>query len=473
MEVRGQNGTKLTKHKRLALPVGQAVFDCVRNTGVFAVESPDISETAQHTRILLDDVFSGQFFQFYQHTMDAKEGLGYANAAHYHIVFYLLCGLWNLPLYLLGWIVPVGEFAFLLWTKALAAVVWVCCGFLLKEIAKNQAVQNPQLSWTPYFLWLCPIAFFTVLAMGQYDSLCLLLILIGVYQYQKNRLIPFVLVMGAAFVFEIFALFIFIPLLLLREKRILHLLGYGAMSLWLYLPGLLLFAGNDGDAGFFNSLIAQRLFVQQLPLFLSPSLLLVLLAGIYFLCWVWKPANEQSLQQKAIYLCFVIFAILFLCVQWHPQWLILLTPFMILTTWQSRQPQKWLLLNGIFFVGYFVMTAYLYPGQIESNLFDFGIVGEVFRWTPAPDTLVRANSIYFDLVPYLSRLAPVAFSAPLIVGMIGNFPFRGMQLLDWISHTPEKSVSLRTWVYALYIIGFGIFWFAPTAFAWCKMMGIL
>ena len=41
---------------------------------------------------------------------------GFANAAHYHIGFYLLCAVWDLPVYLLGKLVPVSPFVFMLWT---------------------------------------------------------------------------------------------------------------------------------------------------------------------------------------------------------------------------------------------------------------------------------------------------------------------------------------------------------------------
>lgn len=48
----------------LAAALGLAAF--------FLWNHPDIIETAQYTRILLDDVFSGRFFAFYQDTMDAR-----------------------------------------------------------------------------------------------------------------------------------------------------------------------------------------------------------------------------------------------------------------------------------------------------------------------------------------------------------------------------------------------------------------
>ena len=46
----------------------------------FLWNHPDIQETAQHVHILLDDLFSGQFFDFYEHTMQARQAYGFANA---------------------------------------------------------------------------------------------------------------------------------------------------------------------------------------------------------------------------------------------------------------------------------------------------------------------------------------------------------------------------------------------------------
>ena len=433
---------------------------------------PDISETSIHTRILLDDIFKGRFFQFYQDTMDAKQTIGYANAAHYHIVFYLICAVWNLPLYLLGLLVPVGDFAFLLWTKALAVAAWVVSGILVGKLAKKLPLSEERASWASYFFWLCPVAFFSVLCMGQYDSICLVFILIALLLYMDNKLLSFVLVMGAAMVFKMFALFLLVPLLLLREKRILHILGYAVLSLWLYLPGSLLFRGRDGDMAFFNDLIAQRLFVQQLPTVGSASLMLTILAAVYFLCWLWKPKSEQQLQQFSLYLCFFVFAVMFLTVQWHPQWLILLAPFLILTSMQSRQFAKWTLLNAIYYSGFFILTAYFFAGQLESNMFSFGVLGEIFGLIPAADA-VRTNTIYFDLLPYGSQLAAVAFAAPLLIGIVGKFPYKEKQLVDRLADLPVKSVPVWAMPYAVFAVAYGCFWFAPTVFAWVRGMGIL
>ena len=439
----------------------------------FLWNHPDIVETAQHTRILLDDVFSGRFFSFYQDTMDAKATLGYANAAHYHILFYILCGIWDLPLYLLGKVIPVGDLAFTLWTKALGATAFVACGFVLRRLAEKMNAGREQAAWTPWFFWLCPVGFFSALCMGQYDSLCLLFLLLGLLFYLDNRMLPFVLTMGAALVFKMFAIFIFIPLLVLREKRILRIVGWLALGMWLYLPGSLLFAGRNGDAGFFNSLIAQRLFDIPLSAVGNPSLLLTALAGLYLVCWLWKPGSEESLRQKALYVCLAVFSLLFLLVQWHPQWIILLSPFLLLTTWQTKKQMPWLLLSGICFVGYFILTAYFFPGQIEGNMLDLGVLGQFTGLLVSGSEQPRTNTIYFNLVPYLAQLAPVAFAAPLLAGLVGKLPVKGLCLADRLDRRPAPVQPLWLWVYGLFAACWGCVWLVPSLFGWCKTLGIL
>lgn len=440
----------------------------------FLWNHPDIQETAQHVHILLDDLFSGQFFDFYEHTMQARQAYGFANAAHYHIGFYLLCAVWDLPVYLLGKLVPVSPFVFMLWTKALGAAAWAGCGLLLQTIARRLGAGQAETAWTPYLFWLCPISFFTVLCMGQYDSLCLFFLLLGVRYFMDGRVWRFVLAMGAAMLFKMFAVFVFVPLLLLWEKRLLHICKYALASLWLYLPGSLLFWGRSGDAGFFNSLIAQRLFERTLPAVGAPSLFLTVLACLYVACWMWRPSGAEAMRQKAVYVCLAVFSLLFLLVQWHPQWLILLTPFLILSTWQAQNRTPWLVMNGIYCAGFFLLMAYTFPGQLEANLFDLGALGQWGGLVLAQQPQVRVNTIYFNLVPYLAQLAPVAFAAPLVAGLAGRLPVRPAGVLaDRLAHGAAQpgAQPLWLWAYGTFALCWGCVWLAPTLLAWAKSFG--
>lgn len=231
----------------------------------------------------------------------------------------------------------MGELAFTLWTKALGATAFVACGLVLRRLAEKLGAGGEQIAWTPWFFWLCPVGFFSALCMGQYDSLCLL----------------------------------------------------------------------------------------------------------------------------------------FLLVQWHPQWSILLSPFLLLTTWQTKKQMPWLLLSGICFAGYFLLTAYSFAGQIGGNLLDFGLLGQLTGLRISGSEQLRINTIYFDLVPYLSQLAPVAFAAPLLAGLVGKLPLRGSCLADRLDHRPVNPQPLWLWAYGTFAVCWGCVWLVPSLFGWCKTLGIL
>lgn len=431
---------------------------------------PDIQETALHTRIFLDDLFSGRFFRFYEDSMAMKTVYGYANAAHYHIVFYLICAVWDLPVYLAQKLLGENDFAFMLWTKALGVTAFALCGFAFKRLAARY-LPDTRKAWTPWLIWLCPAAFFGVLCMGQYDSLCILVILLALPYWLDGDLLRFALVMGLAMVFKMFALFLIIPLVLLREKRLLRAAGYIALSMWLYLPGLFLFRGRDGDAGFFNGLIADRLFTGTLPAVGDPSVVLIGLALLFAGCWCAR-LSDQRMQQAMPWLCAAVFGWLFLFVQWHPQWLILLLPFLLLTALQAKNQTFWWWMQLIVNCGFFVLIAYQYPGQLESNLFDLGLLGQ-FGLLVSAQPLVRTSTIYFDLIPYLSQLAPVAFCAPILAAIIGQFPTIKGQLADRLGGGYLARPPMQIPVYGIFAASFGIWWLAPVLFGWCKTMGLL
>ena len=72
---------------------------------------------------------------------------------------------------------------------------------------------------------------------------------------------------------------------------------------------------------------------------------------------LFRSSGAEAMRQKAVYVCLAVFSLLFLLVQWHPQWLILLTPFLILSTWQAQNRTPWLVMNGIYCAGFFLLMA--------------------------------------------------------------------------------------------------------------------
>ena len=435
---------------------------------------PDLVETARHGYILIRSTLDGNFLGFFEDTFQRTYGYVYTNAAHYNILMYVLYAVWQLPLYLLEQLFgfACSDLVLTLWCKAIGIGFYLGCGFVLRRLAQLAGCEPATSQWVPLLFWLNPISFFTTVIMGQYDSICLFFLLLSLVFYLQNRLTAFSLMMGVGMVFKFFPLFVLVPLLLLAKKRPLRLVWHGICSLWLYLPTTLLFLGHTGDAAVFNDLMVQRLFAQifaggvmdasQFGLWM-----VVLCAAAY----LYQPKGAQQHTQAALYGALAAFCLLFLFVYWHPQWLILLVPFALLTTLMLPNKAPFVWLHLVFCAGFFLVMAQLFPAALEGNLLDFGLskllTGLSYSAVPSP----RFNGFYFGLIPYLTQLSPVLFYGPLFCELMFKLPLSSTTLAQRLGGAPLPfSHRLAAWGSFAALVGI---WLVPTLFSYCKTFGFL
>lgn len=437
---------------------------------------PDIQETARHAYILIQSTLDGDFLNFFENTFSRVYGYPYVNAAHYNILMYILYAIWELPLYLIE---RIGGFAFSdlmlsLWCKVIGVSFYLGCGFLVQRIAQQLHCRKTACRWAPLMFWLNPISFFTTVVMGQYDSICLFFTLWALVLFFEKKYWKFVLMAGVGIVFKFFPLFLMIPLLLLVEKRPLRLLGYGAASLWLYLPTTLLFIGRTGDAAFFNQLMSQRLFASVFSGgMMDASRFGLVMILICVAAYLYHPADDWALRDAALYGSMVVLSCLFLLVLWHPQWVILLVPFLLLVGMRQRDRAAFAYLNGAFCIGFFLLTAMVFPKGLEGNLLDLGALSPVIGPLYGLAELPRSNAFYFELLPYFKELAPLLFYGPLFCYMLFAFPLRNGSLADRLNGGHSEKFSNRLACWGIFAVAFVGFWLLPSLFSYLKTVGVL
>lgn len=475
-------------HPKLAGTLGRAKPG-KRDTLLFAVllaaayllfAHPDILETARHGYILLNSIRDGQFFDFYENTLTRVYGYDYSNAAHYNIVIYLLYALWELPLYLCealtGW--AFSDTALALWCKAIGVGFYIGSGFLVQAIAKRMDCDETVTAWMPLAFWLNPISFFTVVIMGQYDSICLFFLLLGLLYYLDGKLWRFSLIMGVGLVCKFFPVFLLLPLLLLAEKRPLRVVAYAAASLWLYLPTTLLFYGRTGDAAYFNSLMTERLFANSFHGGVTDaSCFGVAMALICVAAWLYRPRTERARRKAVLYIGLAVFGTLFLFVLWHPQWLLLLVPFVLLTTACAAGEGRVLqVVDVILACGFLLLSFQVFPGQLEGDLLDLGVLR---FWMGTPYSLVaqegrRFVAFYIGLLSYAAKLIPLCFYGALFAELIFKLPLPGGTVAAQLANEDDKPQgALRLYVWGGFAVGIAAVWLLPTLFAYCKTLGVL
>jgi hypothetical protein len=437
----------------------------------------DLLETSNHAWLLLGCIRDGQFFHFYEVVMAHQNALYYVNNAHYNILCYLLYALWQLPVFLAAQIghFAVSESFLLFWSKAVGTAAFGACAVLLKKLALTLGFSDPDAHLAALYFVLDPFAFFAALIMGQYDSLCLVFVLASLLAWRQKRMWQFSLWTGAAMVFKFFPLLLFLPLLVLVEKRPLRCLAYTAGAFWLALPTALLFRGRTGDMDVFNGLMIDRVFAVKLPGgILDVPAYLLLYALLLAACYLYRPGGEEALARWMPWLGLAVYGGLFLFVSWHPQWLILAVPFAVLTTFQQRQRMPWLYLEGVWFFGFWAVINKLFPAQLESNLLACGWLGALTR------RFVSAgphNSLdfYLALIPRLYDLAPVIFAAPLAAAILLKCPIGGRSPGDRLagsSASLARAPSERAVLYGVFFACIVCLWLGTALYVLVKSFGV-
>lgn len=434
---------------------------------------PDILETARHAYILLRSTFDGQFFSFYENTLTRVYGYDYSNAAHYNIAVYLLYALWELPLYALEKLTGAvfSDVALALWCKAIGVGFYLGCGILLGRLAEAYGCGGKAAAWAPLAFWLNPISFLTVAIMGQYDSICLFFVLWALLAYKRKELWKFSFIMGAGLVCKFFPLFLLLPLLLLAEKRPLKVVAYLAASFWLYLPTTLLFRGNTGDAAFFNGLMTDRLFAQCFPGgAMNASYIGIGMALLCVAAWLYTPPTENAQDAAVLYTGLAVFGILFLLVLWHPQWLLLLVPFLVLTTLRQHSGPALAVVDGVLAAGFVLMIFLLLPNALEGDMLDMGVLNFALGM---PYSLTgegqRAVSFYLGMIPHLTQLIPVCFYGALLAELVFKAPWKKKTVAEHLNAAGEKqAVNGRAYAWGTFVVVIGCVWLVPVLFAYMK-----
>lgn len=397
-----------------------------------ATAHDDLLETSNHAWLLLECIHGGQFSEFYNVVMSHQNTLYYLNNAHYNIMCYLLYALWQLPLYLVCCLTncTINEYLLLLWSKAVGVIAYLGCGILTQKIAGAIESESPCETVALAF-WLNPIAFFSSMIMAQYDSLCLLPLLLSILFWSKGRLKLFSITMGVAMVFKFFPLLLFLPLLVLVEKRPLHILLHGAMSLWLYIPTALLFRGRTGDMGVFTNMMIDEVFSAQLPGGIAPIPVFLTIYAVFLVgCYLKSSSINDAIKLMPWFGLFV-YGSLFLFTRWHPQWLLLIVPFWILSTLQQKNQIPWYYVTILLFAGYWLCSAINYPKHFETGLLNNGAFRKLITLLPVQRNPV---SFYFELIPHMNQLIPVLFYAPLLAAILFQFPVGNTSLGDKLSN---------------------------------------
>lgn len=430
----------------------------------------DYSDTLDNAVLLAEAVVKGQFTEFYGYSaVNASPQTTYT--ADYPLLMYLIFLVWNLPTviaHLTTGFDYMGSMTALLWCKALIGLALLAVYGVLRKLIglyrSEKKIQN--LAGVLFLTGSCTVL--PSMVMVQYDVFAIFFMLLGIYYYLKEDEKKFLLFFAIALPLKTFAVFIFLPLLLLREKRVI---GIGLKTLLVFVlqfVGELPFLGDpyygicmdsqNGDA--MKLLLESTVRVAEYEL----NLFLVCFLMVCVFCYLYRPEKESRERTRyvALYACLASMASLLLLIDTRAYWIILLVPFLLLVLFFDRERNKAnLLLFLVSTTAYSVYSfmdfwAYSYR-ELVSRLFLPKVVS-----LPAWETMKYGNVqgffAYHGLDLYANMLYSVFFVGIVLI-LIINFP--GKQAArrweeDGVAHG-KNSWESRWWAGFVQIgISFGL-----------------
>lgn len=350
----------------------------------FSFLQMDLIETSSNAYAMSE----GHIFDFYS----------YHNVSYLPTTFFLF-GIWNLPIRLFSSLFHHDIFslgywgvkAFSYFNKILPVLFYFGCAYLVYKIADNILVQKRLAKVISFAFLTTPIAVYSQFIFGQYDSLTLFFVLLGVYFLCKDDLWKFTLCFAVAITFKYLAAAIYFPLLLAKEKDIIKLIKHGVVLALPTIFEILLFPHPANmDAGVVNfaedklqyitgTIVKNPIFSIQIVVFLF----VLLCAYAYFND---KIEKDTEIHWMFFYINVSLF-LLFGISAWHPQWVLLAIPFWVISTYQSKNAEMFLFLDVIMMFFFIVFTVQNWQGSADQELLRMGIFGHLLRYHASYNTM--------------------------------------------------------------------------------------
>lgn len=283
----------------------------------------------------------------------------------YGILIQLGAAIWSLPVYVLS---KLGALEFTsavarLWYKLFVLIFLLADTHLLGNIARKTGINNERTTWLKLYFLSSLIVVLPAVHVAQLEAVYLFFILLGIYYYMEGNYIKFLICFAVANPAKYMSLFVFIPLVLLKEKRYLFIIrdllvgslgilfdkaiksvGYRIantteQNLVESASETLQAADNFVD----NSI--TKLLSSNFSVFSLPVSLVFL--GFFILCiWCYTRKNEKenNLINNAVYVSFLGFLLLFAFGAVTPYWIILLVPFELLLIFKGTDEMDRLLI---------------------------------------------------------------------------------------------------------------------------------
>ena len=418
----------------------------------FAFYEPDLNTTGWNSLNFL----YGNALEFYENCKKIQ-GKGVYLFANYPPSFFAAFALWFYPFKLFGLIKSPFNFPGYLvyWMKVLTSLVYAATGLVFYRVTQ---LYNHNKKWGVYATWLwltSPIAVCSQFIYAQYDIFYVFLAVLGFFFFLKRRIYLASFIFGLSITFKYFPIVIFLPLLLFFEKRFLRLI----LAIFLFAIPMLIMQKMYGHSpayilGVLRFGVIYFLFNTYVDfLAYDVKVYYIFLIFSLFCCYCYYLDFTDNYKKIASYILLFGSIFPFLFFFWHPNWLILSTPAIILTTVLDKQDK----VARLLFIDLFAMycfVAYNVTLKAYQNIFDLALFHADLFHIPFKFSFNMANFFEKFLGGFTTFSWNIYFSlfiGYLVLQLILKYKSMGKIYIKKSKEYPYRDVRIN------YYVGISIF----------------
>lgn len=399
--------------------IGSLLLYCA----LFISEANDIQVIVRGSYFVIDSIREGKFFSYYDYAYEREliEGTFGNWSINYNIMMYIFVAIFVFPFRNL---LPSYSFVYFIYVQSIIAALFVYCGVLCKKLIRDFGLDRSFEKTVPFLFMTSGMAIFCSVGFGQLDMVFIVIVLWALRFYAKKKYYRFSILMAFAIAFKTFPLLLFIPLILLANKKIKDIIAHLATGLSVTLLHSLIYSGSEGYKVMMKLLDDEQYFVEKLSmsridngdLFNGMFGIALFIVAFVIICAFAYFKDVDADDKKSLYtyvalIGFLVYVDLFCFLIWHIAWLVPMALFMAMLIPLFPKTEKLMVMNLVLETAA-LLTAERWNGP-NIDMLNYGLLTMI----PNGDSSFYRGATFGSIHAALPRVVSDTYFA-LIVGVL-------------------------------------------------------
>lgn len=386
---------------------GAAILSCC----LLFNQAGDMIITIKHSKDLLHVMKNGQILEFYHYVLDkallGKYGVeSISLAANYNIFLYLILAVIMFPFFIVTKLFSItySEYAMLTYYNIILALGILFSAYLVYRIVEKFSIkENKKCARNTVYLYLTSLVLLNAtVGFSQLDIFYIIIMLFSILKLQQGKMYWFSFIMSISIMLKSFPILIFIPILLIYEKKIgkiiLNLLIGVSSPL---IVGFLL--KQDAAYSYTQQRMQgiyqfkERLVYSQIDLGMGGCALFILLYVLLVIYCYDKDLEKEQKWKAIVAIPVLVFSGIMIFVGWHPQWIAIIAPFLAMSIGIGSGRRSKLLCEWALGLVYCLTSFWKYEHLADNTMISRSIFGELMNHNYNGITIakmINSNTIY-------------------------------------------------------------------------------